>query len=70
MADDPKTTLRRCAHCGSGAEFRTITRECDDDFGAMFVECIVCGITTPLIFPCGDDPKPKLAEKWNRRVGK
>jgi hypothetical protein len=64
--NEPK--LRPCAHCGSGAVFGVITREDSEDYGAEFIECLVCKITTPLIFPCMDDPKPRLAEKWNRRA--
>lgn len=67
----PQTTdpeLKRCPCCGSAAEFRCVQGEDDDNFGGEFIECIVCGLTTPLLFPCMEEVKPLLAEKWNRRV--
>src|SRR3546814_14808495 len=49
----------------------------DDDYmpphpdqGGHFIQCAneACGASTNLRFACGDDPKPLLAEQWNRRT--
>ena len=49
------------------ARFQQATGE---DEGGWFIECsnALCGLTTPLMFACMDDPKPTLRERWNRRV--
>lgn len=41
-----------------------------DDAGGYFIECTygACGISTPLRFACGDDPKPLLLSAWNTRA--
>lgn len=59
--------LLPCPCCGSAAEFDEAT---GDDFGGHFIACTnrLCGLTTPLMFACGEDPKPLLAERWNRRA--
>jgi len=59
--------LAPCPCCGSAAEFGVAT---GDDEGGHFVYCTnkLCGLTTPLMFACMDDPKPLLAERWNRRT--
>lgn len=58
--------LGPCPCCGHAAAFDVAT---GDDEGGHFVACLNprCGISTPLIFACGDDPKPLLRERWNRR---
>jgi hypothetical protein len=58
--------LGPCPCCGHAAGFDVAT---GDDEGGHFVACLNprCGISTPLIFACGDDPKPLLRERWNRR---
>lgn len=60
--------LKRCPCCGSAAEFRCVPGGGDENSGGEFIECIECGLTTPLLFPCMEDVKPLLAEKWNRRA--
>ena len=63
--------LKHCPCCGSAAEFRAVPAEAEEDVenaGAEWIECIVCGLTTPMMFPIMQDVKPLLAEKWNRRV--
>ena len=59
--------LGPCPCCGSAAAFGAAT---GDDEGAYFVYCTTaqCGLTTNLMFACMDDPKPILAERWNRRT--
>lgn len=56
-----------CPCCGSAAQFGAAI---GNDYGAYFVHCTnaLCGLTTNLMFACMDDPKPILAERWNRRT--
>lgn len=71
MSAEKTTDLKRCPCCGSAAEFREVPNDEDTDdvnAGGQYVECIVCGLTTALMFPLMEDVKPLLAEKWNRRV--
>ena len=74
MSDKHETTtwidLKRCPCCGSAAEFRAVPHDApEDDYpGGEWIECIVCCLTTPMMFPTMEDVKPLLAEKWNRRV--
>lgn len=62
--------LNRCPCCGSAAEFRMVPHDVpsDENPGGEWIECIVCGLTTPMMFSVMEDAKPLLAEKWNRRV--
>jgi len=39
-----------------------------ENAGGYFIACIVCGCGTDLTFSCGDDARPLVVEKWNRRV--
>ena len=61
--------LRPCPFCGGDAEFGQIGGE-GDDSGGQFIQCANarCGASSALIFPCGDEPKPLLIERWNRRM--
>jgi hypothetical protein len=54
--------IKPCPHCGEVAVFDYTTD------GAMFIACLNCGASTNLVYPCGDDPKTVLLEKWNKRV--
>src|SRR3546814_6423566 len=65
--------LLTCPFCGGDAVHGHI----DDDYmpphpdqGGHFIQCAneACGASTNLRFACGDDPKPLLAEQWNRRT--
>jgi hypothetical protein len=63
--------LLPCPCCRSAAAFQRV----DDDehnpnSGGQYIECanVRCGISTGLIFACGDDPKPRLLEIWNTRA--
>jgi hypothetical protein len=60
--------LLPCPFCGGDAEFGAIGGE-GDDAGGQFVQCTdaMCGASSALIFPCGDEPEPLLVERWNRR---
>jgi formate dehydrogenase maturation protein FdhE len=68
MADTTNTAIKRCPFCGSGAEMRQVDDEDSENFGGYFIECIVCHCSTDLRFSCGDDARPLVIEKWNRRA--
>jgi hypothetical protein len=61
--------LLPCPFCGGDAEFGAVGGD-GGDAGGQFVQCTnaMCGASSALIFPCGDEPKPLLIEKWNRRA--
>lgn len=62
--------LKPCPFCGGKATFSEVDgAEFVSDFGGHFVSCTnpICEVSTGLIFACGDDPKPLLAERWNSR---
>ena len=59
--------LKPCPCCGGKAIFQEIEDSESDNFGGHFIECRSCRLTTNLRFACGDDPRPLLAETWNRR---
>lgn len=66
--------LLPCPFCGGFAEHGQIADDCmppHPDQGGQFIQCTnnACGASTNLRFACGDDPKPLLAEQWNRRAG-
>lgn len=66
---DEKSGLMACPCCGSRAVFGQVTDPDDTaNFGGHFVTCTGCVLTTDLRFASGDDPRPLLAEAWNRRV--
>lgn len=62
--------VKPCPFCGGGASFGRIYDPDHRDFGGEYISCDVpnCEVTTPLIFPTMEDVKPKLLERWNRRV--
>jgi hypothetical protein len=64
------TDLLPCPCCGAPAHFFKIDDTDSRDHGG---EGICCGrsdlcLTTGLMFACGEDVKPMLAETWNRRA--
>lgn len=64
--------LLPCPFCGGKAEFDSVPAHQDVfNAGGVFIICTTraCLASSALIFPSGDDPKPLLAERWNRRVG-
>ena len=65
-------TLLPCPFCGGAARFgRCASGEVEsENDGAEYIECETCGASTCLVFPCMDDCKPVLAERWNRREDK
>lgn len=63
--------INPCPFCGGEAVFGEVSFEVDTpDAGGQFIQCVdgMCAASSALIFPCGDDPKPLLIERWNRRV--
>lgn len=61
--------LLPCAHCGSPATFMKVERESISQ-GGEYIDCTNkgCGATSVLMFATGEDVKPLLAERWNRRA--
>lgn len=62
--------LKKCPFCGSKAEYL----ETDEAFQLCFVKCtgenVPCYCQTIVLTKSKDfDPKEKLIEIWNRRVG-
>jgi hypothetical protein len=64
MTDDD---LKPCPFCGGAAEFGECADTDEQNAGGHFIACRVCGATTLLVFACGDDPRPVLAGRWNKR---
>jgi hypothetical protein len=62
------TNLDACPCCGSEAKFTKVVDEEAEDAGGWFVICLNedCAMTTGTRL--GDDPRPLLAQIWNRRV--
>jgi hypothetical protein len=60
--------LKPCPCCGGIAEMRQIYD--GENVGAYFVECtnLECGLSTRIMFSCGEDCRPILCEIWNRRA--
>lgn len=71
MAKNPSTTddltLLPCPFCGCDAVFDEVDDEDSPDFGGHFVRCTRCLGSLGLQFANKEDPRPHLAEKWNRR---
>jgi hypothetical protein len=59
--------LLPCPCCGSDANFHQVEVKENADYGGQYIECECCGLSTNMRFAWGDDPKPLLAEAWNRR---
>ena len=61
--------LLPCPFCGGSAEFGTMGGA-GDDTGAQFIQCTeaMCAASSALIWPGGDEPKPLLTKRWNRRA--
>ena len=57
------TDLRDCPFCAHKASFDEI------EPGGYVVQCsnTLCGVSTPIVYACGDDPLDKLAPNWNAR---
>jgi len=63
------TELLPCPMCGTAAHFFKIDDIDQKDFGGQGICCQTEGcVQIGLMFACMDDPKPTLAEKWNRRA--
>jgi len=66
--------LKPCPHCGSDAAFRIESSELlggDHPLAGMeYIDCTNkrCGASTIAMYSTGEDCKPLLAERWNRRL--
>lgn len=62
-------SLDACKLCGWTAEFGEVTDEGHPDFGGHYIACTnaMCQCCVGLRYAGGDDPRPLLAEQWNRR---
>lgn len=61
---DDSDQLKPCANCGGYGEVSQM------EDGGYFIQCTtaLCGMSTCLMYACGEDPVPILMEKWNRRA--
>lgn len=60
--------LLPCPLCGTPAHFFRLDDPDSREFGGQGICCdTYCCAQIGLMFACGDDPKPALAEMWNRR---
>ena len=68
--DPQRQALKTCPFCDGAARFgKCVPGEQDmANDGAEYVECEACGASTCLVFPCMDDVKQSLRERWNRRA--
>lgn len=64
MSDEDLTS---CPFCGGTAEFGECADADEQNAGGHFIACRVCGASTALVFACMDDPRPALADRWNKR---
>lgn len=63
--------LKTCPCCGSKAYLHQLPDDHrDENAGGYFIQCDNggCELSSALMFACGDDPRPQLAERWNRRA--
>lgn len=62
--------MKPCPFCGGAARWGKCVpgeQELEND-GAEYIECESCGASTCLVFPCMDDVKQPLRDRWNRRA--
>lgn len=66
----PGEELLSCPFCGGEGEFGYVDDVESPDHGGHFLQCTEagCGASIGLIYNNGEDPKPLLAERWNRRT--
>lgn len=60
--------LLPCPFCGGEAVYGENHDPTSGECGMHGIGCAACGAGTAGIFACGDDPKPRLVELWNRRA--
>lgn len=62
--------LLPCPFCGSAAKFDEVSGRDHPDFGGHFINCENerCQACVGLRYAGKEDPKPLLAEQWNRRA--
>lgn len=58
--------LLHCPFCGGEAEFRS--GGYSNGLGQAGVKCTDCKVSTPLKGGCGEDPRVRAADLWNRRA--
>jgi len=69
--NNEQKTLKPCPFCGGDDPvFGYVDDPDSPDHGGHFIQCPhqLCGASTGLRYACGDDPRPLLAETWNRRT--
>lgn len=60
MSDEKE--LLPCPFCGAPANVLNIPRE-----PSYYVECSDCKATSAIVTACGDEPRPALVARWNKR---
>lgn len=60
--------LKPCPFCGGVAMFTVERRKNHPDIGGHSAMCGTCGAGIGYVFATGDDPRPLLAEQWNKRT--
>lgn len=63
-----KYELMECPFCGGKARRHEVGQDDDLNAGGNYIACDDCLACTELVFPCGEDPEPKLRELWNKRA--
>ncbi|WP_448677317.1 Lar family restriction alleviation protein [Delftia acidovorans] len=66
MTTAPTPDRLPCPFCGSAKV--TAKNEHTDLSGGYYIECSACLACAGLRYACGEDPRPLLAELWNRRA--
>jgi hypothetical protein len=59
--------LKPCPCCGGEAQRGSVADPDDKDFGAQFIYCRQCDLTTALVWPLKNDVTRELMERWNKR---
>ena len=58
--------LKPCPFCGGQARYGKCAPGPQER--GEYIECKTCGASTNLVFPCMEDAKPSLRDRWNRRT--
>lgn len=57
--------LKACPMCGQPAIYQELLSQ-----RIAYIMCVDLCVATPMLSLGGDDPRPALTKKWNRRVTK